>query len=96
MDKSRPREVRRLSECHTAKTLRRTFLCTAQNGKMQVLGNQQLKENYSLISKRVIFKQEAVSPWNFERKIIINKCTRFVLLSQLKECALSALLKLAG
>ena len=29
---------------------------TAQNGKMQVLGNQQLKENYSLISKRVIFK----------------------------------------
>lgn len=46
----------------------RTFLCTAQNGKMQVLGNQQLKENYSLISKRVIFKQEAVSPWNVERK----------------------------
>lgn len=74
----------------------RTCLPSDQNGEMQVLGNQQLKENYSLISKRVIFKQEAVPPWNFERKKIINKCTRFVLLSQLKECALSPLLKLAG
>lgn len=64
MNKSRPREVRQLSKCHRADSFVGLFP-TAQNDKRQVLGNQCLKENYGLTYKRVIFKQEVVSPWNF-------------------------------
>lgn len=68
MIRSGPREVRQLSECHTANTSSIGLSPASKNGKMQVLGNQVCVGfffNYSLISKKVIFKQEAASPWDF-------------------------------
>lgn len=54
--------------------------------------------NYSLITKRVIFKMEAASLWNifFLKEKERNKGTRFVLLSPFEQCAFSVLLQLAG